>query len=94
MEEEAQKEYKAIAERRVRLGLVLGTLGERENIQVTDQEMQKALPDRASQFPGQGKQAIDFYRKKSARWSSFAGRSSNRRSSISSFPRPMSLTSR
>jgi trigger factor len=62
-EEEAQKEYRAIAERRVRLGLVLGTLGERENIQVTDQEMQKALLDRASQFPGQGKQVIDFYRK-------------------------------
>lgn len=62
-EEEAQKEYRAIAERRVRLGLVLGTLGERENIQVSDQEMQKALLDRASQFPGQGKQVIDFYRK-------------------------------
>ncbi len=62
-EEEARKEYRAIAERRVRLGLVLGTLGERENIQVSDQEMQKALLDRASQFPGQGKQVIDFYRK-------------------------------
>jgi len=62
-EEEARKEYRAIAERRVRLGLVLGTLGERENIQVTDQELQKALLDRASQFPGQGKQVIEFYRK-------------------------------
>src|SRR5205085_2360608 len=37
-EEEARKEYRAIAERRVRLGLVLGTLGEREGVNVNEQE--------------------------------------------------------
>jgi trigger factor len=62
-EEDARTEYRAIAERRVRLGLVLGTIGERERILVTDQELQKALLDRAGQFPGQGKQVIEFYRK-------------------------------
>ena len=62
-EEAAQKEYRAIAERRVRLGLVLGTLGEKEGIQVNEQELQQALMSRARQFPGQEKQVFDHYRK-------------------------------
>jgi trigger factor len=62
-EEEARVEYKAISERRVRLGLVLGTIGEKEGVQVTDQELQAALIGRARQFPGQEKQVFDYYRK-------------------------------
>jgi trigger factor len=62
-EEEARKEYQAISERRVRLGLVLGTIGEKEGVQVTDQELQAALIGRARQFPGQEKQVFDYYRK-------------------------------
>ena len=62
-EEEARKEYRAIAERRVRLGLVLGTLGEKEGIQVNEQELQQSLMARARQFPGQEKQVFDHYRK-------------------------------
>lgn len=62
-EEDARKEYKAIAERRVRLGLVLGTLGEKEGIQVNEQELQQALMNRMRQFPGQEKQVMDYYRK-------------------------------
>ena len=62
-EDEARKEYRAIAERRVRLGLVLGTLGEKENIQVNEQELQQALIARVRQFPGQEKQVYDYYRK-------------------------------
>jgi trigger factor len=62
-EEEARKEYRKISERRVRLGLVLGTMGEKEGITVTDQEMQQALISRARQFPGQEKQVFDYYRK-------------------------------
>ena len=56
-------EYRTIAERRVRLGLVLGTLGEKEGIQVTEQELQQSLLHRARQFPGQEKQVFDYYRK-------------------------------
>jgi trigger factor len=55
-EDEARKEYRAIAERRVRLGLVLGTMGEKEQIQVNEQELQQALIARVRQFPGQEKQ--------------------------------------
>lgn len=62
-EEDARKEYRAIAERRVRLGLVLGTMGERENVQVSEQELQNALMNRMRQFPGQEKMVIDYYRK-------------------------------
>ncbi len=62
-EEDARKEYRSIAERRVRLGLVLGTLGEKEGIQVNEQELQQSLMARARQFPGQEKQVFDHYRK-------------------------------
>jgi trigger factor len=62
-EEKARDEYKAIAARRVRLGLVLGTLGEKEGIVVSEQELQQALTARLRQFPGQEKQVYDFYRK-------------------------------
>ena len=64
-EEEARKEYQAIANRRVRLGLLLGTVGEQAGITITDEEMQRALIDRARQFPGQERKVIDFYRKNS-----------------------------
>jgi trigger factor len=64
-EEKARAEYRKIAERRVRLGLVLGTIGDKEGIQITDQELQAALIGRARQFPGQEKQVFDFYRKNS-----------------------------
>ncbi len=62
-EDEARKEYQTISERRVRLGLVLGTIGEKEGVTVTDQELQQALIGRARQFPGQEKQVFDYYRK-------------------------------
>ena len=62
-EDEARKEYRAIAERRVRLGLVLGTLGEKEGVTIAEQELQNALMARMRQFPGQEKQVLDYYRK-------------------------------
>ncbi|MFN0192040.1 MAG: trigger factor [Aestuariivirga sp.] len=66
-EDEARKEYGKIAERRVRLGLVLGTMGEKEGITVTDQELQQALISRARQFPGREKEVFEFYRKNPSR---------------------------
>ena len=62
-EDDARKEYRTISERRVRLGLVLGTLGEKEGITVNEQELQQALMNRMRQFPGQEKQVMDYYRK-------------------------------
>lgn len=62
-EEKARADYRKIAERRVRLGLVLSKFGEREKVQVNEQELQRALIERARQFPGQEKAVFDFYRR-------------------------------
>lgn len=61
-EEELHKEYKLIAERRVRLGILLGEIGNREKISVTNQELFNALNARAREFPGQEKEVFEFYR--------------------------------
>jgi len=61
-EEEAKADYRKIATRRVRLGLVLSEVGEKNAVQVTDEEVQRALIERVRQFPGQEKQVFDFYR--------------------------------
>ena len=62
-EEKAKAEYRAIADRRVRLGLVLAEIGEKNNIKVTDEELSRAAADRARQFPGQEQQVWEYYRK-------------------------------
>jgi len=62
-EEKAKGEYRKIAERRVRLGLVLAQVGESADIKVSDEEVNQALIARVRQFPGQEQQVWDFYRK-------------------------------
>ncbi|HEX5006944.1 MAG TPA: trigger factor [Hyphomonadaceae bacterium] len=61
-EEKAKTEYRAIAERRVRLGLVLAEIGEKNNITVTEDELSRAVMDRARQFAGQEQRVWDYYR--------------------------------
>ena len=61
-EEAARADYRKIAERRVRLGLVLSQIGEANNIQVTDEEVQRALGAQLRQFPGREQVLIDYYR--------------------------------
>ncbi len=62
-EEKAREEYRKIAERRVRLGLVLSEIGEKNNISVTDAELQRAPHEKVSQYPGHEKQVFEFYEK-------------------------------
>lgn len=62
-EEQARADYRKIAERRVRLGLVLAEIGERNNIQVSDDELTRAAVERARQFPGQEQQVWDYFRR-------------------------------
>jgi trigger factor len=62
-EEAARAEYRGIAERRVRLGLVLSEIGAKNNIQVSDDELSRAVMERARQFPGQEQRIWDYYRK-------------------------------
>jgi trigger factor len=62
-EEKARDEYRAIAERRVRLGLVIAEIGEKNNIKVTDEQLSAAVVERARQLPGREQQVWDYYRK-------------------------------
>ena len=61
-EEAAKEEYRTIADRRVRLGLVLSEIGERNKITVTDDEVSRAVIERARQMPGREKEVWDYYR--------------------------------
>ena len=61
-EEKAKAEYRAISERRVRLGLVLAEIGEKNNITVTEEELSRAVMERARQFTGQEQRVWDYYR--------------------------------
>ena len=62
-EEEARAEYQRLAERRVRLGLVLAEIGEKAGVQVSDEEMQRALFETVRRFPGdQQQQIFEMYR--------------------------------
>lgn len=61
-EEAAREEYRKIAERRVRLGLVLAEIGSRAKIEVTEDEMQRALAAYMRQFPGREQAVLDYYR--------------------------------
>lgn len=65
-EEAAKADYRKIADRRVRLGLVLAEIGDKNNIKVSDEEVNRALVERLRQFPGQEQQVYDFYRKNPA----------------------------
>jgi len=62
-EEAARAEYRKIAERRVRLGLVMAEIGERNSINVTEDEISRAIVGRTQQFPGQEQQIWEYYRK-------------------------------
>ena len=62
-EEKARGEYRGIAERRVRLGLVLAEIGERNKIAVTDEEITRAIVERARQVPGREQEVWEFYQK-------------------------------
>ena len=62
-EADAREQYQKIAERRVRLGLVVAEVGNTNKIDVTDDEHQQALIAEVRRFPGQEQQVYDFYRK-------------------------------
>lgn len=61
-EAKAKKEYQGLAERRVRLGLLLAEIGEKAEIEVSEEELQKAMYDQVRQYPGQEQQIFDYFR--------------------------------
>lgn len=62
-EEEAREEYRQLADRRVRLGLVLAEIGEKAGVEISDDEMQRALIESVRRYPqDQQRQIYEFYR--------------------------------
>jgi trigger factor len=61
-EEKAREEYRAIAERRVRLGLVIAEIGEKNNINVTEEQLRAAVMEQVRQLPGREQEVWDYYR--------------------------------
>ncbi len=61
-EEELREQYRDIAARRVRLGLLLSHVGESNQLSVTQEEVNQAIMQQARQMPGQEQQVVDFYR--------------------------------
>ncbi|HEU0217597.1 MAG TPA: trigger factor [Stellaceae bacterium] len=62
-DEKLKAEYQSLAERRVRLGLLLAEVGRNANISVTQDELNQALIREAQRFPGSERQVLDYYRK-------------------------------
>jgi trigger factor len=62
-EDEAKAEYRLIAERRVRLGLVVGEIGDKNRIEVTQDELRRALMEQARRHPGQEKFVYQYFEK-------------------------------
>ena len=61
--DEEREDYRAIAERRVRLGLVLAEIGNSNGIQVNDPDLHQAVIAEAQKYPGQEKEVFDYYSK-------------------------------
>ena len=60
---ELETEYRKIAERRVRLGLLLAEIGRSNNVSVNDNELSQALQQEVMRYPGRGKEVVEFYQK-------------------------------
>lgn len=62
-EDELKDEYRKIAARRVRLGLVLAEIGRKAEVTISEQEVQQALIAEARKYPGQERQVVEFFQK-------------------------------
>lgn len=72
-DDELREEYRKVAERRIRLGLLLAEVGRQNNIEVNQEDLQRAMASQVQQFPGQEQVVLDFYRKNPSAMSQFEG---------------------
>ncbi|MDE1896784.1 MAG: trigger factor [Rhodospirillales bacterium] len=72
-EETLKAEYRAIADRRVRLGLLVAEIGRTNEVQVTDQELQRAMFNEAMRYGNQAMQVVEFFRKNPQQMERFRG---------------------
>jgi trigger factor len=61
-EDDVKAEYRAIAERRVRLGLILSDIGQKNELKVEQHELNNAILEHARRYPGQEQKVLDFFR--------------------------------
>ena len=87
-EDELKAEYRDIAERRVRLGLILSDIGTKNEVKVESEELQQAVMREAMRYPGQERKVFEFFKSNPAASSSCGRRSSRTRSATSSSSRP------
>lgn len=62
-EDKARTEYQSLAERRVKLGLILSDIGEQTKLEIEDAEVSEAIMERVKQFPGQEREVYEYYQK-------------------------------
>jgi trigger factor len=72
-EETLKAEYRAIADRRVRLGLLVAEIGRAHDVQVSEQEMQRAMFNEAMRYGAQAMQVVEFFRKNPQAMERFRG---------------------
>jgi trigger factor len=72
-EETLRADYKAIADRRVRLGLLVAEIGRANEVQITDQELQRAMFNEAMRYGQQAMQVVEFFRKNPQEMERFRG---------------------
>jgi trigger factor len=65
-EDELKEEYRGIADRRVRLGILLSETGRANDITVPDEDLNRAIANEARRFPGQERQVVEYYQKDAA----------------------------
>jgi len=73
MDEDAKAEAKTVAERRVRLGLLLTEIGRVNNIEVTDEDTRQAVFEEARRYPGQEQMVLEYFQKNEQAMQQLAG---------------------
>ena len=72
-DDQLKDEYRKVAERRIRLGLLLAEVGRQNNIEVSQDDLQRAMASQVQRFPGQEQVVLDFYRKNPSAMSQLEG---------------------
>ena len=73
MTKDEKLDAKNIAERRVKLGLLMGEIGRNNNLDISEEEINQAVMSEAQKYPGQEKQVLDYFKKNKEASQNLAG---------------------
>ena len=68
-----KKESEKIAKKRIKLGLILNEIGEKNNLKVDEQELKNEIQKQVQSMPGQQKQVLEYYQKNPSAMASLRG---------------------